>query len=266
MLNTRLFGMAVGFALALSAVAAHAQTQVQITIENLAPVNGTRLTPMWFGFHNGTFDLYNLGAAASPALERIAEDGDIAPLTALFAGSGAGTVQGQISGGPIDPGQSFTTTISLDGTQATSRFFSYASMVIPSNDFFIANDNPTAFQVFNGSGVFNQVSFVVTGVMVRDAGTEVNDEIPANTAAFGQATPNTGTPENGVVTTSTGFIGAGAAADGPILTARPNADFTQPGYQIARVTITSAPEPATAGLLLGAVFVMPAMGRFRRRQ
>ena len=31
--------------------------QVKVTIENLAPVNGVYLTPLWVGFHDGSFDI-----------------------------------------------------------------------------------------------------------------------------------------------------------------------------------------------------------------
>jgi len=34
---------------------------VTISIENLSPQKGTVLTPLWFGFHDGTFDTYDRG-------------------------------------------------------------------------------------------------------------------------------------------------------------------------------------------------------------
>jgi hypothetical protein len=37
---------------------------------------------------------------------------------------------------------------------STQRWCSFASMIAPSNDFFLANANPTAHQLFNASGVF----------------------------------------------------------------------------------------------------------------
>ena len=63
--------------------------EVQVTIENLAPATGNFLTPFWVGFHDGTFDLYDVGAAASAELERVAEDGNTAPLADGFLASGA---------------------------------------------------------------------------------------------------------------------------------------------------------------------------------
>lgn len=62
-----------------------AAVQVRVTVENLSPTGGTLLTPVWVGFHDGTFDLYDRGGVASPALERLAEDGNTAPLSAAFA-------------------------------------------------------------------------------------------------------------------------------------------------------------------------------------
>jgi RTX calcium-binding nonapeptide repeat (4 copies) len=125
-------------------------------------------------------------------------------------------------------------TITLNGSELTSRYFSYASMIIPSNDFFISNGNERAHQIFSDQGNFLGADFTVLGSQVLDAGSEVNDEIPANTAFFGQQTPNTGVTENGVVRLATGFI-----PDGPILSTPQfaNADFTAPNYQIARFRI-----------------------------
>ena len=94
---------------------------IRVTIANLAPANGTFLTPVWVGFHNGTFDLYDSGAAASAALERVAEDGDTGALTTAFSSFGAGTIQGTLGGGPIAPGASVTFTFDLNPLDANNR-------------------------------------------------------------------------------------------------------------------------------------------------
>jgi RTX calcium-binding nonapeptide repeat (4 copies)/Spondin_N len=215
------------------------QAQLTIEIENLAPTQGTLLTPVWFAFHNGTFDTYDRGRPASPGVERIAEDGDAAALGAEFGLSGFGTVAGVVAGpvgapGPIDAGETASLSVTLDAHDPNSRYFNYASMIIPSNDFFIANGNERAHEIFDAEGNFIGADFIVLGSQVLDAGTEVNDEIPANTAFFGQAVPNTGTPENGVVRTATGFIPNGPILSDPRFA---NADFTAPGYQVARFRI-----------------------------
>lgn len=48
---------------------------LKITVESLAPPNGNFLTPTWFAFHDGSFDLYNLGEPASQVLEYFADGG-----------------------------------------------------------------------------------------------------------------------------------------------------------------------------------------------
>ncbi|WP_373543564.1 spondin domain-containing protein [Chamaesiphon sp.] len=216
------------------------QTQLTIEVENLAPTKGTLLTPVWFGFHNGMFDTYDRGRPASLGVERIAEDGNVSVIGAEFRQSGFGTVAGVVTGplvgapGPIDPGETGSFTVTLDASNPNSRYFNFASMILPSNDFFIANGNERAHEIFDAKGNFLGADFTVLGSQVLDAGTEVNDEIPANTAFFGQSVPNTGTVENGVVRAATGFIPGGAILSDPRFV---NADFTAPDYKIARFRI-----------------------------
>ncbi|HEY9097889.1 MAG TPA: spondin domain-containing protein [Thiobacillus sp.] len=227
--------------------------QIRVTVENLSPVNGTFLTPFWFGFHDGSFSPVNIGSVAPTYIERIAEDGNFAPLQMAFSASAPTPLtQGVLFGPsipPIGPGERSSLVFNIDGNLATSRYFSYASMVIPSNDAFVANDDPLGHMVFDGSGRFLATSFILLGSEVLDAGTEVNDEIPLNTAFFGQASANTGVDENGVIQPHPGFQPAG---NGGILGSSQfaNADFKAPGYQLARVTISAVPEP-TIMMLMG---------------
>ena len=192
---------------------------VEVVVTNRAPANGTFQTPVWIGFHNGTFDLYDRDAPANMffpttnALERIAEDGTVDPLNTAFAAGGNGTIQATLAGAtipPLNPGEVVRRTLRVDPNNPASRYFSYASMVIPSNDAFIANGNPLAHAVFDVAGAFVFNAFSVLGAEVLDAGTEVNDETPANTAFFGQAAPDTGVDENGNVVLHHGFLAAGS--------------------------------------------------------
>ncbi len=216
--------------------------EVTVTVENLAPENGTLLTPLWVGFHDGSFDTYDRGRPASGGLESLAEDGSTSLISSEFISSGAGTVDGTITGpggatpGPIDTGETTSLTFTLDRSLASSRFFNYAAMVLPSNDAFIANGNPEAFEIFDENGNFLGADFVVRGNQVLDAGTEVNDEAENSTAFFGQSTPNTGTDENGVVTVHPGFEDGGRILSEPRFA---NADFTADGYEVARIRITA---------------------------
>lgn len=208
-----------------------------VTIENLAPANGTYLTPLWVGFHDGAFDFFNAGSTALTGLERIAEDGVTGNLAAEFLASGAGAVEGTLIGiGPIAPGARVQKRFTVDANSPSSRYFSYASMIIPSNDAFIGNDNAHQHLIFDTNGSFIGARFEVPGSAVNDAGTEVNDELPANTAFFGQMTPDTGTVENGTVMTHPGFKapGSGGILDDARFT---SGDFKAAGYRVARISV-----------------------------
>ena len=213
-----------------------ATQNLSISVENLAPQSGTSLTPVWAGFHNGNFDTFDPGAVATEGLERIAEDGNTAVISNEFNTSGFGDVDTVVGGAPIAPGATARQTVTVDSSQG--RYFNYAAMVLPSNDTFIANSNPLAFEIFDAQGNFVGAEFTVGGDRAYDAGTEVNDELPENTAFFGQQTPDTGVEENGVVTLATGFnpAGSGGILDSPDFA---NADYTQPGYQFARIRVAN---------------------------
>lgn len=218
-------------------------SSVIVTIENMSPYSGTFQTPVWVGFHDGNFDLYDAGAVASTlpsagsmAIERIAEDGNTGPLMDEFSNLVPDGVQSTLlSNGPIPPfapGQSISRLFKIDPT--IHRYFSYASMVIPSNDAFIANGSPMNHPVFDENGNFVAESFFVSGAEVNDAGTEVNDELPANTAFFGQSAPNTGVDESGVVGFHPGFnMGPGGILDDPMFH---NADFLQDNFNMVRIS------------------------------
>ena len=234
--------------------------EVIVTVENLAPEGGTFLTPFWVGFHNGNFDIYDRRRSITSGLESLAEDGDTSGLSQEFNDSRNGIVEGTITGesdidGPIDPGETVTTTFTVDSQADSSQFFSYASMVIPSNDAFVANGNPRAVQLFDETGDFIAADFIIEGGEVLDAGTEVNDELAENTAFFSQAEPNTGEEQDGVVTVHPGF-----AEDGRILSedgttegapaAFNNADFKTEDYQLARVSISVVDDPVNLSATL----------------
>ena len=244
-------------------------TTLRVTVDNLAPTNGNFLTPVWVGFHNGSFDIYDRGVSLNlfPGTEALVEDGNTEPLSARFAATVTDGVQGTLLGStipPIAPGES--TSFTFDVAPTKGQYFSYASMIIPSNDAFIANGNPLAHQIFDDAGNFIGADFVVTGAEVLDGGTEVNDEAEFSTAFLGQATPNTGIDENGVVTLHPGFIPGGRILsttdfNGLNFT---GADFTVPGYEVARIRVEAVddaeavPEPGMViGLLmLGGVLVL----------
>ena len=226
--------------------------RVQVTIENLAPATGTFQTPVWVGLHDGIFDIYDRQQPASlffpqtNALERLAEDGSTAEITQAFAQQSPLGVDDTLAGaaGAIAPGETVVGSFVVDPLSASTRYFSYASMVIPSNDFFIANGSPLAHPIFDDQGNFIADDFIVAGSQVLDAGTEVNDEVPLNTAFFGQQTPNTGVDEFGtVIGLAEGLQGFRAPGGQGILDDPrfDGADFLEAGYPVVRISFRAAP-------------------------
>ncbi len=224
---------------------------LRVTVENPNPVNGFYITPVFVGFHDGGFDTFNLGSPASPGLELLAEDGPTDLLATEFAAPGrvSGAVPGPMGFGSmpgqppvIDGGETASTLVSI-ADPTTSRYFTFASMVIPSNDAFIGNNNPLAYQVFDVAGNFlGPLAIEVFGNELWDAGTEVNDRMGAAFSTLG----GTSSDEGGTVHahpgldnfegtgTPVGTVGAGLAPG--------------PNDLIARITITQIPEPGTITL------------------
>jgi hypothetical protein len=231
--------------------AAHA-AELKVTFTNNAPSGGTYLTPAWVGFHDGSFDAFSPGSLASAGIEAISEDGNVMPLAALFAGSGIDSVAG---GAPIAPGETVTTMLSV-ASGGSNDYFSFASMVLPSSDFFIGNDNPKSTSIAGLlDGTFSSITLSVIGVF--DSGTEVNDfASSAGNPLFpiglpaGQSGPNEGADEGGFIAFVTGTpYGGYANVGGADLS---SLDFT--GYEsIATFTISAVPVPAALPLLLSAL-------------
>lgn len=176
--------LALATTLLLAGAAAQAQVrQVTISVQNLAASDGTVVAPLNFGFGSGAFDGFNLGQVASPAIQRVAELGSGSLWLPAFTAADTGATVGTIGSSPLLPGLSASTTVSVN--TALNPYFSYAAMVVPSNDFFLGNDSPTAYRMFNADG-----SLAITSISVRardlwDAGTEVFD--PAAAAFVGNA-------------------------------------------------------------------------------
>lgn len=225
-----------------------AQQQIRVQAENLQGANGFWLTPVWVGLHNGNFDLFNDGATASSALELLAEEGDVSGLQAAFAGAGTQSVLfggGFGAGTPplIAPGTSAAADIFV-ADSANDRFFSYASMLIPTNDAFIGNNNPFAFEIFDAAGNFNgPVTFEIFAGNVWDSGTEVNDGAGAPFNVAG----GTSSTENLFVRIHPG-LGVYDGINTPAGTTIDSAGFTG-GTPIARFTISAVPEPGSIVVL-----------------
>ncbi|GAA6209970.1 hypothetical protein NBRC116601_32630 [Cognatishimia sp. WU-CL00825] len=227
-------------------------TELRISVHNTSETGGTAFTPVFSAFHDNSFDVYNLGQAASAGLEALAEDGNNGIIAAelLSADGDAQFVNVAGARGPIAAGELAATTILVDGV--SNGYLGLASMLLPSNDAFFGTAE--GVQLFDSNGKFlGAKSIAFDGNSVRDAGTEENTEQDA--AFINQTGPNTGITENGVVTVHPGFNGsAGNPGGDQIILGGTNAfgdtidpsaaDFTLPGAQIANVHINTVARTA----------------------
>ena len=223
-------------------------TEVTVSVENISPEQGISIAALWFAFHDGSFDLFDAGSTVSAAMEIMAEDGLIGleatrvadvldqtfgvgadpeklasvrpenTIAGVFAASEAAANGGiqDVAVAPtfepaplvLNPGQSVDATVTLDNSTGANQFFSYTSMVFPTNDGFLGNDDPTAIEVFDSEGNFIETEFIIFGNQVWDAGVEVNDEdplsVPYTVLEFLE-----GVDENGTVQPFPGFLPPG---------------------------------------------------------
>lgn len=257
------FISAVGLlTLAGAAGIAHADTvQVRVTVQNLAGSSGVAVSPLTVAFHNGSWDAFNTGAAASTGVQNIAESGNGAAYLAAFTSATPQGVSGVVPAtvnafgpGIYLPGGSGSLVFTLD--TAANRYFSYGAMVVPSNDMFIGNDNPLGVALFDAAGNFLNPTITLTGGNVWDAGTEVN--APFGAAFLAGQNGADHVAENGLITPSGGF-----ATYGGLLTAAGYnfTDLPSANTPIARITFEIVPTPgATAALGLA------GLSSFRRRR
>jgi hypothetical protein len=247
----------------LAAVSDAGAQQITVEFTNEQPAGGFSTSPMWFGVHNGSFDFFNAGAAANMATEQMAELGMGDGLTAALGSAGvAGMVMTDPPVPQFTPGESGSTTMTI-ANAATNRWFSFASMVVPSNDFFIGNDNPIAYELFDSSGAFRgPLTIQVFGMDAWEAGTEVND-INNGIAFLVGRDPAEGTPEGGTVRSlfsvpgNAEYLGSIVGMDTPAYTVT---DVLTGGELLATIRVVPGPGSAAA------IFILALARRRSRRE
>jgi hypothetical protein len=131
----------------------------EVTVTNVT--RDQRFTPLLVVAHHPRVRLFELGQAASPELEVLAETGDTVPFEETLA-STRGVHGVATSEGLLGPGK--TTTIWVKGHRDDR--ISFAGMLIPTNDGFVA---------INTAGPFDRWAQTLLA-LGYDSGTEVNDE------------------------------------------------------------------------------------------
>ena len=190
--------LAMVVAAGIAGVASAQTVELRVNVENLAPQNSVAFAPLRVGFNNGSYDSFDNGSAATAPIISIAEGGSGSDWFPAFMAADPTATLGSVvpnPAGPLLPGGAASAVFTVD-TQA-NPFFTFGSMVVPSNDHFIGNDNPQQYRLFDANGALQINSISQFGSSVWDAGSEVTDPMNAAFLAVGM---NAGrTPENGVV-------------------------------------------------------------------
>lgn len=251
----------VAGAAALAFCATAGAAQIQVSITNLAPSHSISFTPLQLGFGNGSFDPFNSGDAVSAALTPLAELGNGSAWQAAFAAADANSTRAAIVApvvGVLLPGASTSRVFTVDS--AINRYFTFAAMVLPSNDSFIGNDSPMQYQLFDAAGKLALTSIVQTANDIWDAGSEAF--AIASAAFVGDAGLHA--DEGGVISKNfTQLAGFDTLTTGANYVFASQLDSATPIY---RISFQEVPEPESLALMLPGLLAVGWVGRRRNRR
>lgn len=241
------------FVTMLSVSAFSHAAMLRVTIENNAQANGLSFTPLYVAFHSAAFDVFNTGDTASAGVKAIAELGQAGTLRderlAVDANSQGGLLFPDGGMRPLFPGESGSRLFEI-ADPMSNMFFSFISMILPSNDTFFGNDD--AVQLFDSSGNFiaNRV-FEITGADLYDAGTEALDVLAAPFVQGSTATNNPTDMNTSIRAAESLAAFAGLTlANGSVLDAALIDFINNPDLSIATIRVEEVPAPSAFALIL----------------
>ena len=155
-------------------VVSSTQTRIEVSYDSNFAATGTGFAPLGAVFHDGSFGSFTPGTAASAGLEALAEGGNpatyLAEATAQAPTANVGSTDGQIGGSNRPNGRIFELDVDNTNTQ-----FSYASMFLPSNDWFIGNQGGGSLDISSLLGAAPGTQMTIDVNTIYDAGTELED-------------------------------------------------------------------------------------------
>ncbi|MCA9252658.1 MAG: spondin domain-containing protein [Phycisphaerales bacterium] len=253
-------GIGVG-ALALMALASGSANaaMIEVTVENLAPMNSVSFAPLRIGFNSGTYDSFDAGSTASAAIVSIAEGGSGADWFPAFMAADPSATLGTVvpnPAGPLVPGATGQGVFDVDGS--INPYFTFGAMAVPSNDYFIGNDSPTEHEVLDASGNLLVSEIVLTASDLWDAGSEVDGIFGA---AFLQGSSNSDRIADndpvGFDFADLSIFDGSTTAAGYVFESQ--LDANTPIY---RISFAAVPEPATG---LSMLLSLAGVAIWRRR-
>jgi len=259
-------------ALTLATVAQAQLTEIRVDFDVNFAQTGTGFAPLAGVFHDGSFSSFTPGTMASPGLESLAEIGNPAaflsevPSTANFGDTG-----GQTGGSGRPTSRTFSVFVDPSNTE-----FSFASMFLPSNDWFAANQGGTSEDISSLIGAAAGANIVINVGSIYDAGTELEDftrgggtgAIPFN------LTPRLADPAGNPDDQMDNVALVPRVAGQNLF-----AGFTNPNNEpidrflgassatnLATITLTVVPEPNAGAMMLVSMLGLFGMIRRRRRK
>jgi hypothetical protein len=149
----------------LAATAQVFARDVQVDVANLS--TGNYFTPLLIAAHPASHHLFDVGHAASPQLQAMAEGGDISGLIKDIV-SAEGEYVANPAAGLLAPGQTTSVVLDIRGKNKNTTHLSIVAMILPTNDGFIGLN---AVEIPRKEGTYTYY------LSSYDAGTEANDEI-----------------------------------------------------------------------------------------
>ncbi len=151
---------ALALGLGLGASVANA-ADIEVEVTNMT--HGIYFTPLLVTSHDGDSHLFQVGMAASTALQAMAEGGAIDDLVAAQDAAGAVSASDP-AGGLLGPTESASAMMDM----GDNTHLSIVAMLLPTNDGFVGMD---AWEIPTTAGICTVM------LNAYDAGTEANDEI-----------------------------------------------------------------------------------------